>query len=180
MDQKIQLSKFYVMFGISARCMKRCAICIDQVLHEGTFLPPNDSEYIIHSIFEFSAAKKSVHGAIISALQNCGIVPVTSVLGGTNSSVSSNQWATPRRNPDNKYYTRLPMEDAELILTIIRRVVTGLDVVKKNGRVSSGYTEYSVPKALFDEMCSRHKPGRLLGTPGIINIGYSGVTMHKF
>lgn len=163
---RIQTSKFYIMFGISPNNTKRCAICIDQVPHDRLFLPQNDGKYVIHSIFEFSAARKSVHGAIVSALQNCGVIPDGGIV--------------PRKNPDNKYYTKLPADDIETILTIIRRVVTGLDVIKKNGRVSSGYTEYSVPKALFEDICKHERPKQLLGTPGIINIGYSDITLHKF
>lgn len=119
-NQPFARVQFYLIIGISVQDVSKCCIYVDNVLPSSDILhPPRDSGYVVYSIFTFNAPRKVPFAAIISNLRDHGILPVS---GRFNPPV----------NPDNKYYTDLPMSEYSRIFDIILKTLDGITVPNRD------------------------------------------------
>lgn len=169
--ESFKLTKYYAAIGISA-VSARCGLYVDTVAppSNGVFQPTNDRKYIIHTVIEFLAPKKSAYTAIVNALKRNEILPD----GNIDSFI-------PPINPSNKFYTGLLVTHLERILVIVQEICRILDiVVGADGKITSGAIIKKISTEELSARLEREKPNIGLNHPGVIVLTQKETIIHQF
>ena len=174
-NSSFQKTLYYVVVGVSPMNNTACVMVtssdperpIPPVL---TLQPTYDRPYAAYVTFTFMAPKKTVYNVIITNLKACGVYP-------NDDPVSFN----PQRNPDNRFYTSLPISKLDTIISIVTTSIEGLSIELVNDVPAPKYTKVFTESSKIEELKTKLRPQRLLNLNGALILNMDGTTkIHQF
>ncbi len=161
-----QKTTFYVAIGVSPMNNAACVmVASGDTAPALTLQPTYDRAYAVHSLFTFMAPKKTVYNVIITNLRACGIYP------GDNPAAFN-----PPRNPDNKFYTSLPISKLDTIINIVTISIASLSLELVGDIPTPKYTKTVTDRSKLEELKSSLRPKRCLNFNGAIILKMDGTT----
>jgi hypothetical protein len=170
-----QKRNFYAAIGLS-NVSNTCCVYVDIApADQSASLPtlihpsPRDYTFVVHTVFTFSAARRSSFSTIISNLYSCEIYPR-----------GEREDFMPPTNPDNRFYVNLPLGLMHTVIDVVRHSIKGLSIGVLDGKVAPIYSEIHTPTAQLNELLAAQTPNISLNFNGVIVIESNRVTKHEF